>query len=212
MVSCKTVDVLCILLLALTLMITVTIVPVKTTPITRYAALDLYTHQPDGSNGRGFNQSSDPVDPGSYVTFYANVTYFSWPEQGKDVSFQILDPNGDIASIFFNKTDEMGIAYVSFQLPWNPDDPPHHLGIWEATATVTVAETIVSDYLTFRVRVLGDLNDDGCVDIFDIILLTHAYMSRPGDPNWNERADFNNDGVVDINDMVILTNEYGTCF
>jgi len=56
------------------------------------------------------------------------------------------------------------------------------------------------------------LNDDGCVDIFDVILFTQAYMSRLGDPNWNERADFNNDGVVDIKDMVILTNEYGTCF
>jgi len=66
-VSCRTVDVLCILLFALNLTIIVTIVPVKTTSIARYAAIDLYTHQPDGSNGRGFNQSSDPVDPGSYV-------------------------------------------------------------------------------------------------------------------------------------------------
>lgn len=212
MVSCKKEDALCILLLALTSTISVIIGPVNTTKIAGYAAIDLYTQQPEGSNGRGVNQSSDPVNPGVYITLYANVTYYSWPEQGKDVSFQIHDPNGDIAGIFFNRTGEMGIAYVRFQLPWNPDNPPNYLGMWEAIATVTVAEMIVSDYLTFRVRVFGDLNDDGCVNIYDVIIFTKAYTSSPGDLNWNERADFNNDGVVDIQDMVILTNEYGSCF
>jgi len=56
---------------------------------------------------------------------------------------------------------------------------------------------------------LGDVNGDGWVDIYDAIILAGAYNSVPGSPTWNPNADINNDGIVDIYDAIILANHYG---
>jgi len=62
--------------------------------------------------------------------------------------------------------------------------------------------------------ILGDINGDGVVNIFDAILLARAYNSHcanydyqgePASPNWNPNADLNNDGVIDIYDSIILS-------
>jgi len=55
----------------------------------------------------------------------------------------------------------------------------------------------------------GDINNDGIVDIFDVVLAALAFDSRPGDDNWNQAADLNNDDVVDIFDIVLLANNFG---
>jgi parallel beta-helix repeat protein len=59
------------------------------------------------------------------------------------------------------------------------------------------------------VRVLGDINDDRVVDIYDAIMLAKAYNSKPENPNWKQEADLNRDGVIDIYDAIILANNYG---
>lgn len=56
---------------------------------------------------------------------------------------------------------------------------------------------------------LGDLNSDGTVDIFDVVTTAKAFGSEPGDPDWNQVADLNNDGVVDIFDVVLLAQNFG---
>lgn len=55
----------------------------------------------------------------------------------------------------------------------------------------------------------GDIDSDGDVDIYDIVLITSAYGSEPGDPNWDPRCDLNGDDVVNIYDVIIATGEYG---
>jgi hypothetical protein len=46
-----------------------------------------------------------------------------------------------------------------------------------------------------------DINKDGLIDIFDLVVVALAYSSKPGDSNWNPIADLNRDGVVDIYDI-----------
>jgi Leucine-rich repeat (LRR) protein len=48
----------------------------------------------------------------------------------------------------------------------------------------------------------GDLNDDGIVNILDIILMINMIL----DSNYNDLADINQDGIVDILDIVALVN------
>lgn len=55
----------------------------------------------------------------------------------------------------------------------------------------------------------GDANLDGTVDIGDYALLSSAFGSSEGDPNWDENCDFNNDGSVDIGDYAILSSNFG---
>jgi len=56
---------------------------------------------------------------------------------------------------------------------------------------------------------LGDINDDGIVDIFDAILLANAFNSAIGMPTWNPEADLNNDDFIDIFDAIILSLNFG---
>ena len=54
-----------------------------------------------------------------------------------------------------------------------------------------------------------DVNRDGVVDIFDVVLAAKAFGSTPIDPNWNKAADVNNDALVDIFDIVLLATNFG---
>ncbi len=56
---------------------------------------------------------------------------------------------------------------------------------------------------------LGDLNQDGVVDILDAVQAASAFGSYPGHPNWNGQADLNHDNEVDIFDIIILANNFG---
>ncbi len=50
---------------------------------------------------------------------------------------------------------------------------------------------------------IGDINQDGVVDIQDYILLSNAFGTN------DQSTDLNNDGVVDIQDYIILSNNFG---
>jgi parallel beta-helix repeat protein len=58
------------------------------------------------------------------------------------------------------------------------------------------------------IQLLGDINKDWVVDIFDAIILAGAYNSKPGDPNWKPNADINGDNAIDIYDAILLANHY----
>ena len=55
----------------------------------------------------------------------------------------------------------------------------------------------------------GDINNDGIVDIFDALILSAAFGSSPGDPNWNLDADIKPDGIIDIFDAITLSGVFG---
>lgn len=57
-------------------------------------------------------------------------------------------------------------------------------------------------------RLLGDINYDATVDIYDAILLSNAFNSQPGNPNWNANADINGDNIIDLYDAIILSSHY----
>jgi PKD repeat protein len=54
-----------------------------------------------------------------------------------------------------------------------------------------------------------DLNNDGKIDMKDIIIAARAFGSKPGDPNWNPIADVNSDGVVDMKDIIPIARNFG---
>lgn len=61
-----------------------------------------------------------------------------------------------------------------------------------------------------KIKIVGDVNGDGAVDIFDLVLAADAYGSVIGDPDYNPEADVApNCGIVDIFDIVTITSRYG---
>jgi len=57
---------------------------------------------------------------------------------------------------------------------------------------------------------LGDVNYDGIVDVYDGILLANAFQSRQGQQDWDANADINDDKVVDIYDAIVLASHFGS--
>ena len=54
-----------------------------------------------------------------------------------------------------------------------------------------------------------DLDNNGFIDIVDIVLCALAFGSKPGDSNWNPYADLNQDGIIDIADIVMIAIHFG---
>ena len=49
-------------------------------------------------------------------------------------------------------------------------------------------------------QTLGDINEDGEIDIQDVILLVNLVLSD----EYNDLADINNDNILDIFDIILL--------
>jgi len=66
-----------------------------------------------------------------------------------------------------------------------------------ANVTVGFNETEVVDFGTTRE---GDANNDDYIDASDYSALSAAWLSWPGQPNWNAAADFSRDNYIDASD------------
>ncbi|MCW4052801.1 MAG: cohesin domain-containing protein [Candidatus Bathyarchaeota archaeon] len=112
--------------------------------------IDIYTQYPDPFGGQGYNQPSDMFWPQKEMIVHADVSYATWPEQNKDVAFQVLDPHGQTWGIYVNRTNTVGHTFVRVRLPWPCDDPEYYFGVWTVIATVDVACVVVNDTMEFK--------------------------------------------------------------
>lgn len=79
------------------------------------------------------------------------------------------------------------------------------LRLWLPVLTY-VTNRAINDTLEFT---LSDLNNDGAINIFDVVIIAVSFGSEPADPNWNMIADINRDGIVDIFDLVVVAVHFG---
>jgi hypothetical protein len=59
------------------------------------------------------------------------------------------------------------------------------------------------------VSIPGDVNGDRTVELMDFFVVSSAYNSSPGKPNWDSNADTNNDGMVELMDFFVISQNYG---
>jgi len=65
---------------------------------------------------------------------------------------------------------------------------------------------------TLKIRIVGDVNGDGKIEITDVAIASAAFGSYPGHPRWNPSADINRDGRVDTKDVAMVSANFGkTC-
>jgi len=62
-----------------------------------------------------------------------------------------------------------------------------------------------------KVRILGDIDGDGKVDMKDIRAVAKAFASYPGHERWNPGLDFDNDGKIDMRDVRTVSKHFGEC-
>ncbi len=56
---------------------------------------------------------------------------------------------------------------------------------------------------------LGDINHDAIVDIFDVAKIAGIFGCSSADPQWNPHCDVNEDSVIDIFDLVAVAVNFG---
>jgi hypothetical protein len=84
----------------------------------------------------------------------------------------------------------------------------------KANASAVPNETYLGDnsFLfagTVRVKLLGDVDDNGMVTVSDLYPLGKAYGSTPSSGNWNEEGDMNGDNVINNSDLALLEGNFG---
>ena len=72
-----------------------------------------------------------------------------------------------------------------------------------------IPTNIVDGYIESHIAIPGDVDGNGHVDIYDLIIWAGAFGTFAGEPDFNPAADLNNDGVIDIYDGIIIAINYG---
>ncbi|MEM3627873.1 MAG: cohesin domain-containing protein [Candidatus Bathyarchaeia archaeon] len=82
----------------------------------------------------------------------------------------------------------------------------------KAEASIVLYEYNVTNNLyvdgAVKVRMPGDANGDGTVDMADISILIEAFMTYPSHPNWKPEADLDRSGYVDMVDISIAIENF----
>ncbi|MDP4180932.1 MAG: non-reducing end alpha-L-arabinofuranosidase family hydrolase [Bacillota bacterium] len=58
------------------------------------------------------------------------------------------------------------------------------------------------------VTIKGDLNNDGVINMADVILLAKAFNTVSGDPKFVSTYDLNNDGVINMSDVISIASNF----
>jgi len=118
-------------------------------PVLFSSGIDIYQYYEIGW-GMGVNMPIDMLWPQKSMTIWAKVMYNLWPEQQKEVAFQLIDPHGTTWAVFSNRTDSDGFCSIFIRLPWPCDDPEYYFGVWKMVATVDIACHVYNDTMEFK--------------------------------------------------------------
>lgn len=96
---------------------------------------------------------------------------------------------------------------IDFTMPLLSTSP--WLGNYSIFARTHYGPMIASGSITFELKLAGDLNHDGKIDMKDIAIAAKPFGTRPGDKLWNSAADINQDNKVDMRDISVVAKEFG---
>ncbi|MGB8779238.1 MAG: hypothetical protein WCD81_01145 [Candidatus Bathyarchaeia archaeon] len=162
------------------------------------------------------------------VTDITVSSYFSstWVYQGRDVNINVTVsdsggfPENATVTLYYNITagEIAGVQSVTLisgenetlLFVWNTTGVPISYDNYTLTAVARIptGSNTLSDG-TMQVRILGDLDGNGKVDMADVIVFEDAFGSYPTHPRWNPAADVNENGIVYLNDLATLLMHWG---
>ena len=86
-----------------------------------------------------------------------------------------------------------------------------HANAWDGIGDTQIPHPATSyDFypLVYAYTVKGDINGNFVVNILDALILSNAYGSNPGSPNWKPCADINKDQKVNFLDAMLVSVHY----
>jgi parallel beta-helix repeat protein len=163
------------------------------------------------------------------VTPYGNWTYQGWPIN-VNVTVANIGDSAENATVdlYYNGTAGNGLIGTklvvlapneteTLTFTWNTTGVPFCYSGYNITASADISPKIDSNTTNnvlqsptkVVVRILGDINGDGKVNILDAIQFGKYFGLQQGDPGWNADADMNRDGKTNIIDTIIIAEHFG---
>ncbi len=151
------------------------------------------------------------------------ITEINWgnltPGSTTDINIYVRN-EGTVSPCFLSLSSKNWVpthALIYMTISWNYKNKPINPN--EAVAVILTLKiapqvTGINNFnfiivITGTESIIGDMNSDGNVNIFDAILLVRSFDSTLGDSHWNPVADLNNDNFVDILDVTMFSANYG---
>jgi len=137
----------------------------------------------------------------------------------------------DVSTIMLNETISAGLEFVAvadydndiiqdLMVNLNRTLVAEYIlsnGIMTGNVRLTVTGNLLDGTLfegsnVIKVRMAGDINIDGKVDIKDLCFAAKAFGSYPGHARWNYVADENEDSKIDILDIALIAKNFGKTY
>lgn len=120
-----------------------------------------------------------------------------------------VDENGELVSFTRTWTHWLSEVPGVLRIP-EPPNPQVPLGFVLEIEGMPVLHGFVNRlFMRYTVINIYDLNDDGKVDIMDLVRIARRYHAMPGFPRFDPDVDFNFDCFIDIFDLVAVANNMG---
>ena len=153
--------------------------------------------------GRPINVTVIVENQGDYFSETFNVTLYY---ETTPIATQTVHdlPVGTTAELLFTWNTIGLLPCVNYTLNAEAETVPYEMDFADNTLAYPGGN--------IRIKLMGDVNGDCIVDLYDLTAVALAFSSSPGDPNWNPETDLNEDGTIDIFDIVTIVVNYGrTC-
>ena len=81
-----------------------------------------------------------------------------------------------------------------------------YLLTWDGYTLVDIPCEKVAGFFQY---LIGDANNDGGVNVFDILAVKSRWGGTPADPDWNRYYDVNNDDAINVFDILTVKAHWG---
>jgi hypothetical protein len=106
-------------------------------------------------------------------------------------------------------SDRVQFTTDPYEDVWPSLTQAHNTGIWVVWTSDRADQPDGNWDIYFRTSLVGDVNEDGVVDIWDLSIVGKAYGSLKGEPEYTPEADINKDQIVDMRDIQLVARNYG---
>ncbi len=156
------------------------------------------------------------ISPSKYETYvgrmvFVNVTVSNDGDLLENFTVNLFYDSTLIATmnLSLSSKEEAIVPFV-----WNTSETSPRLEPYSLKAEASIlpyeADTLNNVLLEgdVKIKIMGDVNGDGTVDINDLIEWDNAYGSHLGEPKWDDQADINNDEMIDELDAMLILEHY----
>lgn len=120
------------------------------------------------------------------------------------------DGNGTLATVTFKAT-EVGESALDLysECPYREDKIKLFTCCSQPIENTALDGYVIDDPPSPADPLVGDVNDDGIVDMEDITIIANVYGTKIGDPGYVSDLDLDQDGIINLCDLLIAAQQFG---